>query len=318
MDEKARRLFSALIFGILGEGLGLLLTNNDLAISTLFAVNTGVLGIVLEWIIFELPQDRYLLHKVADKQQRMIEHTAIFTEMSTFEGVLNKLRTQQWGRVTWIVADLISKKLSQHFPTDDYIDLENISPILYSDLVARWLDCCDHLVLFTIPFTPRIWFEKLLEDNQSFVDIAKGQQIPDRYIPKHVRALKNCPAKNKIRVVILTEQEWQCMWQSKNLPYLREFIRINTIGEAQLYFIRIERAERNNFRIQQNDCIIFDSHIATFWYEAERRLQFMLHRETVQSLVSSYQAVLNCTDQDFCYNTNKILKELNALQRRPG
>jgi hypothetical protein len=306
VSDRVRQFIFGLIAAVIGELLGLKLTN-DFSVSTLFACNTYCMGVILEWLIFELPQDRRRLNNIENKIRKMIEHSALYTENNEFGKLLEKLRTTP-GRITWVVADFISKKLKCHFPSDDFIEHTGVGPISYSDWVSQWLDDCEKSVWFIIPFTPRAWFEALLQD-ALFNRIGSGLSIPDKYLPKHILALRACRVADKKRIVIVTSEEWGEMLDQGNIPYLREFIRINS-ANAELYFIISDVAQNAlGMSIIRKDCIILDEQILLEWEPNKGCLILRLHRETVAEHVNHYRRLLSYRSQpgqNFCYTADQI------------
>jgi hypothetical protein len=268
------------------------------------------MGVILEWLIFELPQDRRRLHNIEDKIRKMIEHTALYTENNAFGSLLAKLRDRP-GRITWVVADFISKKLEYHFPSDDFIDYIGVGPTLYSDWVSQWLDECEDSVWFIIPFTPRAWFRALL-DEHVFNQIGSNP-IHDEHLPKHILALRSCRVADKKRIVIVTLKEWEGMWDQNNIPYLEEFIRINS-ANAELCFI-ISDIAQDALRtgIIRKDCIIFDRQILLEWEPDKCCLTLILHNETVKNRVNHYRQLLSYQSQpgqNFCYTADQMINFL--------
>ena len=311
--DRIRQFSFALIGGIVGELLGLRLTN-DWVSAALFAINTAAFGFVLEWALIASHQDRHRLRAVEDKVRKMVEHTAIYTEEGKFEGILSKLRRPEFGGLTWVVADFVSKKLSKHFPNDDEIMITEVGPVIYSEWVAQWLDDCENSVWFIIPYTPKEWFRALLKGQEAvFHDIGQEGQVDDRIVPKHVSALSNCRVNDKKRIVIVTQQQWDEMWQKDNMPYLKEFIRINK-RSAELYFIISDEARRDinvDIGVVSKDYIILDERVALNWDPEEQCLKFILHKETVVGLVDECRLLIR-PDQNFCYNVKRLEERLRC------
>ena len=313
--EPYRRFLVALLSGIVGEILGLQLTG-DWPTATLFAINTAVLGFVLEWVLIRAPQDQRRLGDLEDKVKKIPEHVALFTENGTFERVLGKLRNPEWGKVTWVVADYISKKLEKHFPDDDNLELLGVGPVVYSEWVSQWLSNCEQSAWFIIPFTPVRWFDALLNSHRDvFERIKRGTQVGLQYIPKHVLALRNCPARDKKRIVIVTSEEWETMFSHDNIPYLKEFMRINN-QNADLYFIISCMARRQlSIDIIMEDYIILDGHVLLNWKPGEQRLELVLHRDTVNARVECYRRLIESSG-NFRYDSRQMSELIGGPSRR--
>jgi len=235
------------------------------------AFATGLMSAMMAHIILfiEFEYRRMLreeLQKISNRLKEMAEHAAFFTERNRVEDNIFNLLRRTRGRKIWIIAKFISRQLSNSFSTLR-IDIEGDD---YSRFSEKLYPECEHSIYLTCPFTPREWFEQLLS-NEDVDKIERGEQLPEDKIPPHVRALISAPAPDKKRLVILGEDKWKELYDSRNINFLREFLRINR--GIEIRFVKKEiLSEKIRYDYDENeDIAIFDRELLLKWERPSSR-----------------------------------------------
>lgn len=160
----------------------------------------NILGISIA--LFQNSHHSGQLTEIQERLLQMVEHTAFFTEKNELQSHVDLLH-RTTGRVTWIVAKFISKKLANSFASLKI----NISGPEYSKFANDLYRECETSIYLTSPFTLREWFLRSLgEDATVLVETGHGAKVGP---PIHMLALKAASAETKRRFVILSDEEWK-------------------------------------------------------------------------------------------------------------
>jgi hypothetical protein len=180
---------------------------NALALSLLNGAVWSALSIVLQDYAARRREDEWL-GRIEERLRRMIEHSAFCTEHDVFQRKMDLLRDTH-GRVAWVLAKFISKKLNEDFR---WLSVR-MPAIQYGNFAAELYKECETSICLASPFSIDEWFA--LATDWSRDDLQRHARTLD--LSKHMEQLRNAPAQTKRRLMILDAGQWAEMQARRHL-----------------------------------------------------------------------------------------------------
>ena len=197
------------------------------------------------------------------KLKSVIGNAAFHSESEALKQALQWLHNTE-GKKAWILAKFISKQLTESFSELKIsIDSAGYSKFAEDSLYPESEDS----IYLTSPFTPEEWLKNFFGTNEMIHIEQTGELADNSIIPPHVRALNATHhAKDKKRLVILSDDAWETLFQARYVNYLRAFQAINSQTDTKFAKFSILKTEGILKDDDKNkDFAIFDKTVFLSW-----------------------------------------------------
>jgi len=244
------------------------------------AILWGFFGLVAvryikEVVIRDKERDKFLERvdtNIDKRMEKVSQYVALHTKNGSFEGITRPLGDPSFGKVKWVIAKFISRKISEDFGPPGAINeviMKDINAQEYSKFTKDLYPESESSIFLTSIFTPKEWFRALLSDEEYNL-VREGGTLPREDFPFHMQALLDCPVERK-RLLILVDEKWdECFSDSSEAKkLLKEFKRINGT-EIELRFVKESILKKKIpqlriFPFQTTDIAIYDRKVLVEW-----------------------------------------------------
>ncbi len=282
-DEKfdIKELAVSIIVGFIAAGVGgWLVSEISLKVAISSAILWGFFGfIAVEYYkdIRKRKKERTEFLKRVDenidkRMENICQYTALYTKNGSFEGIIEPLSNEHFGKVKWVISKFISKKIGAEFGYPECINeivLKDFNSQEYSEFTMGLYPESENCIFLTSPFTPEEWF-KILLNKVDFNQVKNGKQLPYEKFPPHIKSLLQSSAERK-RLVILKDRQWKISFKNtpENRRFLDEFCRING-KKIELRFVKQSKLKKeipqlNDYQFNTTDIAIYDRKVLLEW-----------------------------------------------------
>lgn len=184
-----------------------------------------------------------------NKLDAILRSHALHTRNKILEKYLRKMEDEEHSKVRWIIAKLVSEKLSDAFKEDNenILTFKNVGYAKHAELFEELVYEAENIYL-TCVYHPKAWFDKLKERPTETYQSSKPDAIWYNYCnnqeyPSHFMRFLDNPRKGKrMRVFLLNKPNWDGMLEKSNLPYFLKFIGPSEENNVQTFFVNMVEA----------------------------------------------------------------------------
>jgi len=241
---------------------------SDVYLSVAYGIMSFLAAENITLFFVQKAQHDEILKKIDDRLKSMIKHAALFTKSGELDGALGLL-SEVRGNSIWILAKIISEKLSKEFKGGKDVELLNVAGSYYSEFAKTIYKECERSIYLTWPDTPKAWFndsiKKEIVSDKIFKD--SPSQLDETEYPPHLIALKSCNVDKK-RVVIIPDEKWSSFLTESCIR--KEFERLSNWAGINLRYIKekdfkIHFPAFKKYNLDKIDIAYFDEIIQLIW-----------------------------------------------------
>lgn len=228
-------------------------------------------GLISENLIFvrfvHRQENEELLEKVSDRMNSIVRHAALFTKNNSFEKAIGLFDEVQ-GSAVWILAKVISEKLSTAFEGGKDIRLSNIDGPFYSEFAKTLYNECEKSIYLTWPDTPKAWFVDSIKKQDVLENLLSNHALEQQEYPPHIKSLSTCKL-IKRRLVIVPDAKWD-QFRGEEKPLRKCFEKLSDWAGIELRYIKetdflTQFPAFSDYTLAKTDFAFFDNSIQLIW-----------------------------------------------------
>lgn len=332
-DMKRSQFGIRVLVALIGAVLGLVLgkysapKGAETAWQVLTTITGFLFGLVLEDSKEYFTEFKFLRQTLADITKKIDELSVFYafrTDEKTLENLLStseKIET----RARWVVPFFVSRMLSSQIREASKVGFLVGRGSGFSQLLSRLLPFCSRSVSMTCPYTPRQWFEELLEDARRR-ELAMGNKLSFSDFPGHVKDFLNLSVPTKNRLVLLRDDDLTDLFATSNLDALQCFLRyadgefnVSTRFACESVLCRgdcIHKAECNVFK-DRRDIQLWDESVLVEYSSARQYCEVSLQPSLIYRdlFTTCFNADCNITLQEMRYLVEKLKAGVATAER---
>ncbi len=254
-----------IVFGIKDWDMNQTWTNNLKSLALNLVLSTIIFLLVtlaVDYISLLNTFPRLLDRKFDKRLSMFMEYFALGTENRRFEEAIDLVRSTN-GRIQWIIAKFVSKKLSKEFDTSAYIEIKDVNIVEYSQFISQIVSESEYSMKWTCPYSPAEWFKKLEPDEYNDWKKQKRELEIDVY-PQHLKAfVQSCVPKQ--RLVNLTSEQYKALLNEENRWDFEQFVKFaDASHRLEMRFVNTNSLTET-LMCKNSDYAVFDDGVVIEW-----------------------------------------------------